>query len=141
MNEDLNLVKQDYSWLGSIFYFGYLAAEGPTIWALTRVPIGKFMGTLLLLWGTVICAMAGCKNFATMATARFFLGVFEAALLPVCMLLTSIYYRRSEQPLISALYCNTFAGVSTDPPHGKTMILTFVADFWRHLGLCHRSDP
>lgn len=112
MSQEVGLVNQDYSWLGSIFYFGYIAMEIPALWLLTRVRIGKFIGTILVLWGITITAMAGCKSFATLAVARFFLGVFEAALLPCCILLTSIWYRREEHALVSALYFNTFAGVS-----------------------------
>lgn len=115
MTQETGLVHQDYSWLGSIFYFGYLAMEIPAMWLLTKVPIGKFIGVLLVLWGITIIGMAACKDFATLATARFFLGVFEAALLPCCILLTSIWYRREEHALVSALYFNTFAGVKTSP--------------------------
>ncbi|CAH0057664.1 unnamed protein product [Clonostachys solani] len=111
MSQEVGLVNQDYSWLGSIFYFGYIAMEIPALWLLTRVRIGKFIGTILVLWGITITAMAGCKSFATLAVARFFLGVFEAALLPCCILLTSIWYRREEHALVSALYFNTFAGI------------------------------
>lgn len=111
MSDETNLHNQDYSWLGSIFYFGYLAMELPSLWLLTRVPIGKFIGLVLTLWGIAICSMAGCRNFAGLATGRFFLGVLEAALLPCCILLTSIWYRREEHALVSALYFNTFAGV------------------------------
>lgn len=111
MTQETNLKHQDYSWLGSIFYFGYLAMEVPALWILTKVPIGRFIGALLILWGMTITAMVGCRSFATLATARFFLGVFEAALLPCYILMTSIWYRREEHALVSALYFNTFAGV------------------------------
>jgi MFS family permease len=111
MLEDTHLVQQEYSWLGSIFYFGYLATEVPALWGLTKVPIGKFFGAILTLWGITICSMAACSNFGTLATARFFLGVFEAALLPCCIIMTSMWYRREEHALVSALYFNTFAGV------------------------------
>lgn len=38
-------------------------------------------------------------NFAAQAAARTFLGVFEASINPGTMLLFSMYYSRSEQPL------------------------------------------
>lgn len=112
MTKETNLKNQDYSWLGSVFYFGYLGMEAPALWLLTKVRIGKFLGALLIFWGVTITAMAGCTSFATLAVARFFLGVFEAALLPCCILLTSLWYRREEHAIVSALYYNTFAGVS-----------------------------
>ncbi|KAH8886109.1 putative allantoate permease [Thozetella sp. PMI_491] len=111
MTAETHLQNQEYSWLGSIFYFGYLAMEVPSLWLLTRVPIGKFIAIVLVLWGIALCAMAGCYNFAGLAVGRFFLGILEAALLPCCILLTSIWYRREEHALVSALYFNTFAGI------------------------------
>lgn len=39
------------------------------------------------------------QNFAGEATARTFLGVFEASINPGTMLLFSMYYKRQEQPL------------------------------------------
>jgi hypothetical protein len=41
---------------------------------------------------------ASCKNFAGLATARFFLGVAEAAVVPGFSLVTGIFYKREEQP-------------------------------------------
>jgi sugar phosphate permease len=39
-----NLKGQDYSWLGSIFYFGYLLGQYPSGYLLQRLPIAKFLG-------------------------------------------------------------------------------------------------
>ncbi|RSL84597.1 hypothetical protein CEP51_003800 [Fusarium floridanum] len=111
LKEDANLVGQEYSWLGSIFYIGYLTAEFPNLWLITRVPIGKYIGGCLTAWGATLCLVAVCHNFAGVAVIRFFLGAFEACLLPCMMLLNSMWYRREEQPLRTALWCNTFAGV------------------------------
>lgn len=111
MREDTGLKNQEYSWLGSIFYFGYLAMEFPAVWLLTKLPIGRFIGTVCVLWGITITATASCHNFAGLATARLFLGIFEAALLPSCVLLTSIWFRREEHGIVSALYMGTWAGI------------------------------
>ncbi|KAG9256611.1 major facilitator superfamily domain-containing protein [Emericellopsis atlantica] len=111
IRDDANLKGQDYSWLSSIFYFGYLAMEFPNLWLMTKVPIGKYIGVCLTLWGISLCFMGLCHNFAGLATIRFLLGVFEAAVLPCMMLLNSMWYRKEEQPLRTAFWYNTFAGV------------------------------
>lgn len=111
LQDDANLQGQAYSWLGSIFYFGYLAMEVPSLWLMTRVPIGKYIGVCLVLWGAALCFMALCHNFAGLATIRFLLGVFEAAVLPCMMIVNSMWYRKEEQPLRTAFWYNTFAGV------------------------------
>lgn len=85
--------------------------EFPSLWIITKVPIGKYIGTCLLLWGSALCFLAVCHSFAGLATIRFFLGTFEAAVLPCMMIVNSKWYRRDEQPLRTALWHNTFAGV------------------------------
>lgn len=40
INEDLNLHGTQYSWLSSIFYFGFLAWAFPTNFLMQRLPIG-----------------------------------------------------------------------------------------------------
>ncbi|KAL3469400.1 major facilitator superfamily domain-containing protein [Aspergillus californicus] len=111
LETDTHLVGQQYSWLGSIFYFGYLAMEFPNLWIITKVPIGKYMGGCLIAWGVCLCLMAACSNFAGVATIRFLLGVFEAGMLPCLLLVNTRWYTREEQPLRTAFWYNTFAGV------------------------------
>ncbi|EKG12354.1 Major facilitator superfamily [Macrophomina phaseolina MS6] len=111
MKKDANLKGQEYSWLGSIFYFGYLAAEFPTLWLLPKIAIGKYIGFCLFCWGLCLCCMAACHNFDGLATVRFLLGVFEAGILPALMMMNSMWWRREEQPLRTALWYNTFAGI------------------------------
>ncbi|KAI4804974.1 MFS general substrate transporter [Aureobasidium sp. EXF-8845] len=111
MRTETHLQGQQYSWLGSIFYLGYLAMELPTVWLLTKVPLGSYIGGTLFAWGGVVCCMAACSNFAGLATVRFLLGVFEAGILPALLLVNSLWYTRREQPLRTALWYNTFAGI------------------------------
>ncbi|KAM0704485.1 hypothetical protein Q7P35_008719 [Cladosporium inversicolor] len=111
LREDTSLHGQNYSWLGSIFYFGYLAMEIPSVWLMAKVSVGKYIGVCLVLWEITLCLMSVCHNFAGLATVRFFLGVFEAAVLPCMMLLNPMWYRKEEQPLRTAFWYNTFAGV------------------------------
>ena len=40
---DLHLDGQQYSWAGSLFNFGYLAASGPVALLMVRFPVGKFL--------------------------------------------------------------------------------------------------
>jgi MFS family permease len=53
----------------------------------------------VILWGVTLACHAAGHNFAGLATARFFLGVFEACIQPVTMVMFSIWYTRMEQPL------------------------------------------
>ncbi|RSH93490.1 hypothetical protein EHS25_007846 [Saitozyma podzolica] len=111
MRTDTDLVGQQYSWLGSIFYFGYLAALFPCLYLVNVVHTGIFVGIVTTLWGITLLCMAACTNFGGLATVRLFLGIFEAGILPSFMVLQAKWWRRSEQALRTALWYNTFAGI------------------------------
>lgn len=56
LETDLNLQGTEYSWLGAIFYLGYLAWEFPTNMMLQKLPINYFMaGTVSKVTVISIC--------------------------------------------------------------------------------------
>ncbi|KAL9012317.1 MAG: hypothetical protein Q9173_002912 [Seirophora scorigena] len=97
IREDINLTGDDYQWLSSMFYFGYLAWEYPTNRLLQRLPLAKYSSFCMIMWGLVLCCMAGIKNYSGGLAVRFFLGVFEAAVTPGFALFTSQWYTKQEQ--------------------------------------------
>ncbi|KAK0355140.1 hypothetical protein LTR94_009523 [Friedmanniomyces endolithicus] len=96
---DLKLVGQDYSWLSSIFYFGFLAWALPTNLLMQRLPIGKYLGFNIFLWGVFLMIQSAAKNFAGLAALRAFAGAAEACSDPSFMLITSMWYTRRQQPI------------------------------------------
>lgn len=94
---DDHLVGQQYSWLGSIFYFGYLVWEYPTNRLLQRLPLAKYTAFNIIVWGLVLSCIAACNDFASLAVVRFFLGLFEASVSPGFALFTSQWYKVNEQ--------------------------------------------
>ncbi|KAJ5102998.1 transporter [Penicillium argentinense] len=97
IKEDLNLVGDQYQWLSSLFYFGYLAWEYPTNRLLQRLPLGKYSAFCILMWGLVLSCFAAVKSYSGAIAIRLFLGVFEAAVTPGFALLTSQWYTKREQ--------------------------------------------
>ena len=97
IKKDLNLTGDNYDWLSSMFYFGYLAWEYPTNRLLQRLPLAKYSSFCIMAWGLVLCCMAATKNFSGALAVRFFLGVFEAAVTPGFALFTSQWYTKKEQ--------------------------------------------
>ncbi|PKX99724.1 MFS general substrate transporter [Aspergillus campestris IBT 28561] len=85
IKEDLSLKHDQYQWLASLFYFGYLAWEYPTSRLLQMLPLGKYSAACIIIWGSILCCFAGVTNFS----AAFFLGVFEASVTPGFALLTA----------------------------------------------------
>ncbi|KAG8878927.1 hypothetical protein FRB98_005910 [Tulasnella sp. 332] len=94
---DLGLYGQQYSWLASIFYFGYLGASPIHGYFLQHVPLAPYVSINVILWGMILTLHAACKNYAGIVCVRFFLGVLEAGITPGFILLTGRFYRRQEQ--------------------------------------------
>ena len=67
---DINLVGDDYQWLGSMFYFGYLAWEYPTNRLLQRLPLAKYSAFCVIAWGTVLALFATVSNFGGAVAIR-----------------------------------------------------------------------
>ena len=99
LEEGIGLVGDNYQWLGSMFYFGYIAFEYPANRLLQRLPIGKFSASMVIAWGTVLACFAAVKNFSGAVAIRFMLGVTESAVTPGFTLITSQWYTKREQGL------------------------------------------
>ncbi|KAJ5949898.1 pantothenate transporter [Penicillium verhagenii] len=106
---DLKLTGNEYSWCGSIFYFGYLTLSYPASLLMVKLPIGKYLAANFLIWGIILACHAATKNFTGIMIARFFLGAAEAAVSPGFSMITGMWYKREEQPLRHGLW---FAGNS-----------------------------
>lgn len=113
MGTSLGLVGNQYSWLGSIFYFGYLSFELPANYLLQKLPVAKTLMTSFLLWNIVLMCMGATKNFHQMAALRFLLGIGETFLFPACSVITAMFYKKKEQPFRTAIWFSGFSSVIT----------------------------
>lgn len=104
IREDLNLVGNQYSWLSSMFYFGFLVWAFPTSFLMQRLPVAKYLGFNIFLWGVLLIAQAGATNFTTLAVLRALSGAAEACSDPSFMLITSMWYTRRQQPVRIGLW-------------------------------------
>ena len=115
--------------LGTIFYLSYLAFEYPQNLALQRFPVGKWMrcvrrtyrdalgaGALrgadftsasinIFVWGVALCSHAACKNFGGLFVVRFILGMCEGSITAGFMIVSSMFYTRTEQTLRVGYWC------------------------------------
>ncbi|KAI7868500.1 major facilitator superfamily domain-containing protein [Spinellus fusiger] len=97
LEADLQLQGNQLSILGSIFYLGFLLFQLPNNFLLQRLPLARYIGFIVIAWGTVLGCSALSTNFSQFAAMRFLLGLFEAGIYPCLTLLVSTLYRRSEQ--------------------------------------------
>ncbi|KUM56748.1 hypothetical protein ACN42_g10456 [Penicillium freii] len=113
IKDDLNLAGSEYSWLSSIFYFGWLVWAIPSNLLMQRSRIAWYLAFNIFMWGVVLMCEAASHNFATLAALRIISGAFEAIADPAFMLVVSTYYTRAEQPWrISAYYLWNGIGVA-----------------------------
>ncbi|GES60113.1 MFS general substrate transporter [Aspergillus terreus] len=104
---ETNLTEDQYDWLGSIVYFGYLFGEIPAAFLMQRFPLARYLGTMSMLWGIIVAMHAVCHDFAGLAAVRFLLGAIEVCTTPAVIYITSSWYTRSEQVTRVALWYST----------------------------------
>lgn len=77
IREDIHLHpnSNQYSWAGSIFYAGYLAAQLPSTYLMKKLPIGKFISGGIIIWAIVLACHAGVESYAGILACRFLLGL------------------------------------------------------------------
>ncbi|KAH8685423.1 major facilitator superfamily transporter [Tricladium varicosporioides] len=95
--KDTHLHGTQYSWLTTVIYIVILVVEYPENYIIQRVPIAKWLGINIILWGITLCLHAAMKNFTGLVVLRGLLGAFEATSQPSFVLLSSIWYKRQEQ--------------------------------------------
>ncbi|KAE8153344.1 major facilitator superfamily domain-containing protein [Aspergillus avenaceus] len=104
--EDANIDSNQYSWLVSVFYFGYLFWEYPASHMAQRLPIGTVISSFIISWGSMLMITAACHNFTGLGVTRFLLGCFEAPITPCFMMIVGMWYLRQEQPFrAGCFYC------------------------------------
>ncbi|KAL4895504.1 major facilitator superfamily domain-containing protein [Aspergillus ambiguus] len=101
---DLDLKGSQYSWCSSIFYIGQLVAEYPFIYLMSRLPLTKFVGVTVIVWGAICMCLAAPNSFAGFAAVRFLLGFAEGAVSPAFVTITSIWYQKKDHPLRIGLW-------------------------------------
>lgn len=111
ISADTHLVGDQYCWVGSIFYFGYLAAEWPAAFFIQRLPVAKFYAACILGWAIILLCTAASQNFAGLAATRFIMGMLEAVVFPISSILTVMWWKTQEQPIRLAFWFNQLSSV------------------------------
>ncbi|OAA70596.1 allantoin permease [Cordyceps fumosorosea ARSEF 2679] len=111
IKEDTGITGNQFSLLATIFYISFIACEFPTGYLMQRLPLARYLGANIILWGIMVAANAGAHNYAALVALRVLLGCFVAVVAPALILVTGMWYKRSEQPLrVGIWYVSTGAG-------------------------------
>ncbi|KAF7363012.1 MFS general substrate transporter [Mycena venus] len=99
IREATHLTTNQYNWLGTIFYLSYLAFEFPQNLALQRFPVAKWMSINIFIWAVALCSHAACTSFGGLFAVRLILGMCEGSITAGFMIVSSMFYTRTEQTL------------------------------------------
>ncbi|KAK8223870.1 MFS transporter [Phyllosticta capitalensis] len=98
MRQDTHMKGQQYNDISMLFYASYLVFEFPTQYLAQRLNrVSLYMGINIMLWGTVLACHAAATSFGALAVLRTLLGVFEACVPPLLVLIVAMWYRKEEQ--------------------------------------------
>ncbi|KAG5790461.1 hypothetical protein H9Q69_010470 [Fusarium xylarioides] len=98
LREDLKLTTGiRYSWVSLIFYFGYIAGTYPASFLAQRYPIRIVCTAICIIWSFVILCTPACTSYTGLLINRFMLGLVEAGVSPIFMLVVGLWYTHSEQ--------------------------------------------
>lgn len=97
--KDLKLKGNELNNIASSLWWSYLVASALMGPILNKVPVGKFLALSMICWGIVVSCTAAAQSYGGMMWIRILMGIFDAAIPPALMLLTSQYYRKDEAAL------------------------------------------
>ncbi|KAI9825932.1 MAG: hypothetical protein M1819_000451 [Sarea resinae] len=97
LRQSAHLHGNQFNWVSSMFFFGQLAFEFPTMRLLQAFPLARYVAFNVTVWGIILASMAACHSFAALMVCRALLGVAEAAIVPAWVVFTSQWYRKEEQ--------------------------------------------
>lgn len=99
-----------FTWINSIFYFGYLTGTPIHVYFLQHVPLNYYVSGIVTFWGVVVGLHAACEDYSKLLTIRYFLGLFESAITPGLILMTGRFYTRREQMVRTAIWFHSMDG-------------------------------
>lgn len=96
LRTDTHLVGQQYAWLTTIFFLGYLAAELPGNVIMQKTGMRLSISVAMLFWGGIVMSTAGAKNWTGLMIIRFLQGTFESIIAPAFMIVSGMWYKTDE---------------------------------------------
>jgi sugar phosphate permease len=76
-----------------------VAVAFPASFLAQKLPLGKFLAGLVILWGGITMLTATVSSYHGLLAQRFFLGFCEAGAGPGFSLMIPLFWKRQEQPL------------------------------------------
>ncbi|KAI3398730.1 hypothetical protein diail_8596 [Diaporthe ilicicola] len=110
IQEDTNLVGQQYAWLTTVFYLTYMCFEFPSNIVLQRYKMGRTLSLYMICWGVVVLCIGFAENFTHLVTLRALQGMFECCISPGFILVIGSWYTTREHASRSLVFQSANAG-------------------------------
>ncbi|KAJ7476202.1 major facilitator superfamily domain-containing protein [Mycena latifolia] len=92
----------DYALTSTLVWVGIIVGEFPANRAIQVFPAAKLLGSCMIIWGLLLLPSGLILDYRPLFVFRFLLGFFESVIAPCLLAITVMWYKKSEQPLISA---------------------------------------
>ncbi|CAI6101128.1 unnamed protein product [Clonostachys chloroleuca] len=116
LREDFQLTNGlRYSWVSLIFYFSYLIGTYPLSFLAQKYPPRIICTIICLLWAVVMICAPAIGSYGGLLANRFLLGVTEAGVSPIFMLVVGMWYMHPEQALRSSFWYSFRGGSLISP--------------------------
>lgn len=109
---ETHLQSDQYTLIGYMTPIAQLAWQPISLMLILKVPYRILLPLMVFGWGAVQSSAAAVTSFGGLVAYRLLLGLFEAGCLPLFCVLTSNWYRKSEQSLRIAAWFGT-SGLAT----------------------------
>ncbi|CEI61621.1 unnamed protein product [Fusarium venenatum] len=96
MTETLNMTGNDYNMALFVFFIPYIIFEVPSNIIIKKISPSLWLASITTLWGISTVGMGLVHNVEGLIACRVLLGFFEAGIVPGCIYLISMYYKRYE---------------------------------------------
>ncbi|KAI1768929.1 MFS general substrate transporter [Hypoxylon sp. FL1150] len=111
MTKDLDLRGNRFNIALFVFFIPFILLEVPSNMVFKKFKPAYYISFLMLSWAIINMCMGFVTTYEGLVVLRFFLGTFEAGVMPGIVYLTSTYYKRHEfQTRMSFFFCSTVIG-------------------------------
>lgn len=112
IKENLKPNSNQFADLGTILYCAYIVGEPLSAYLFQRLPPAKFFSVCVICWGVVVIFHCVANSYASLMVVRALLGLFESCVAPGCVLITGMWYNKTQQ-LRRTCWWTTQAGFAT----------------------------
>jgi len=112
MQVDLGITADQWNWVVTSFFFGYIIFEVPSNLIIKKVSPSRWIARICFSWGICATCLGFCNDFISSVVVRILLGIAEAGFFPGIIFYMTFWYTQKEFSLrVSIFYCSaTVAG-------------------------------